>query len=94
MPERVCRNVGRTGRDGLVGLESAILRKPWTSQEEGYRGDSYRAAASWLGVLQATNRARLVGMAPLAVNACRRPGGNLQMRSTNGGTWGGDKLLT
>ena len=61
MPERVCRNVGRTGRDGLVGLESAILRKPWTSQEEGYRGDRYRAAGSWLGVLRATNRRVLSG---------------------------------
>lgn len=76
MPERVCRNVGRTGRDALVGLESAILRKVWTGQEEEYRGGRYRAEESWLGVLQATNRARLVGMAPLVVNACRRPGGN------------------
>lgn len=76
MPERVCRNVGRTGRAGLVGLESAMLRKTWTSQEEGYRGGIYREAGSWLEILRATNRARLVGMAPLVVNACRRPGGN------------------
>lgn len=76
MPERVCRNVGRTGRDALVGLESAILRKPWTSQEEEYRGGRYRAAESQLEILQATNRARPVGMAPLVVNACRRPSGN------------------